>query len=87
VNDTSPDPSATKPHTENAKGKVTVAKQSTSLWPKYLRRGPMEMVACIVIALGILMMLQPLAMILFTWSFATTLFGTAMFMVVSKFPD
>jgi hypothetical protein len=58
-----------------------------SAWPKLLRRGPMEMLACIVIALGILMMLQPLAMILFTWSFATTLFGTAMFMVVSKFPD
>jgi hypothetical protein len=26
-------------------------------------------------------------MTLFTWSFATTLAGTAMFMVVSKFPD
>jgi hypothetical protein len=58
-----------------------------SRWPKSLRRGPMEMVACVLIALGILMMLQPLAMVLFTWSFATTLFGTLMFMVVSKFPD
>jgi hypothetical protein len=58
----------------------------TSSWPKYLRRGPMEMVACGIIAIGIVMMLQPLAMILFTWSFATTLFGTVMFMVVSKFP-
>lgn len=60
--------------------------KSTS-WPKYLRRGVMEMVACIIIAVGILMMLQPVAMILFTWSFATTLFGTVMFMIVSKFPD
>jgi hypothetical protein len=59
----------------------------TSSWPKYLRRGVMEMVACIIIAVGILMMLQPIAMILFTWSFATTLFGTVMFMIVSKFPD
>ena len=58
-----------------------------SSWPKYLRRGPMELVACIVIALGILMLLQPFAMVLFTWSFVTTLFGTAMFMVVSKFPE
>jgi hypothetical protein len=58
-----------------------------SSWPKYLRRGPMEIVACILIALGIVMMLQPFAMFLFTWSFATTLFGTAMFMVVSKFPE
>jgi hypothetical protein len=58
-----------------------------SSWPKYLRRGPMEIVACIIIATGIVMMLQPLAMILFTWSFVTTLFGTVMFMTVSKFPD
>jgi hypothetical protein len=58
-----------------------------SSWPKYLRRGPMELVACIVIAIGIVMMLQPFAMTLFTWSFVTTLFGTAMFMVVSKFPE
>jgi hypothetical protein len=56
-------------------------------WPKWLRRGPLEMVACVLITLGIVMMLQPLAMVLFTWSFATTLFGTLMFMVVSKFPD
>jgi hypothetical protein len=33
------------------------------------------------------MMLQPLALTLFTWSFATTLFGTVMFIVVSKFPE
>jgi hypothetical protein len=56
-------------------------------WPRYLRRGPMELVACIVIALGIGMMLQPFALILFTWSFVTTLFGTLMFTVVTKFPE
>jgi hypothetical protein len=58
-----------------------------SSWPKYLRRGPMEIVACVIIALGIAMMLQPLALILFTWSFVTTLFGTLLFMVVTKFPE
>ncbi len=47
----------------------------------------MEKLACVVIAAGIFMMLQPLAMVLFTWSFVTTLVGTVMFMVVSKFPD
>ena len=55
-------------------------------WPRWLRRGPMEIVACILITAGLVMMLQPLAMALFTWSFLTTLFGTALFMVVSKFP-
>ncbi|MFM2400239.1 MAG: putative rane protein [Pseudomonadota bacterium] len=58
-----------------------------STWPKYLRRGPMEIVACVIIALGIFMMLQPFALVLFTWSFATTLFGTVMFTIVSKFPS
>jgi len=56
-------------------------------WPRWLRRGRMELVACAVIALGLAMMLQPIALVLYTWSFATTLFGTAMFIVVSKFPD
>ncbi len=60
---------------------------ATRAWPRALRRRPMEAVACAVIALGIVMMLQPLALLLFTWSFATTLFGTVLFMVVSKFPD
>ncbi len=60
---------------------------TNSSWPKALRRGPMERLACGVIALGIFMMLQPFAMVLYTWSFVTTLIGTVMFMVVSKFPD
>jgi len=56
-------------------------------WPKRLRRGPMELVACVVITAGIVMLLQPFALALFTWSFLTMLFGTVMFMVVSKFPE
>ena len=61
-------------------------KVESKKWPQWLRRGPMEILACIVITAGLVMMLQPLAMSLFTWSFLTTLFGTALFMVVSKFP-
>ena len=57
-----------------------------SKWPRWLRRGPLEMAACIVIALGIFMMLQPFALVLYTWSFATTLAGVALFTIVSKFP-
>jgi hypothetical protein len=56
-------------------------------WPAWLRRGRMELVACLVITAGIVMMLQPFVMVLFTHSFLTTLFGTVMFMVVSKFPE
>jgi len=63
------------------------AQRSARRWPRWARRGRMEIAACVVIALGLVMMLQPLAMVLFTWSFLTTLFGTVMFMVVSKFPQ
>ncbi len=55
-------------------------------WPRWARRSPMEMVACVVIALGIVMMLQPFALVLFTYSFVTTLAGVVMFTIVSKFP-
>ena len=47
----------------------------------------MELVACVVITAGVLMLLQPFALLLYTWSFVTMLFGTLMFMVVSKFPQ
>ena len=56
-------------------------------WPRWARRGPMELAAACVIALGIVMMLQPFALVLFTWSFVTTLAGTVMFTIVSKFPE
>jgi hypothetical protein len=56
-------------------------------WPRWLRRGPMEMAATAVIAIGVLMLLQPFSLTLYTWSFVTTLAGTALFMVVSKFPN
>ena len=56
-------------------------------WPRWLRRGPMEVVATALIATGVFMLLQPFSLALYTWSFLTTLAGTALFMVVSKFPE
>ena len=58
-----------------------------SAWPRWLRRNTLELVACAVIGLGIFMLLQPFALVLYTWSFVTMLAGTVMFMVVSKFPE
>jgi uncharacterized membrane protein YjjP (DUF1212 family) len=52
-----------------------------------LRRGPWEMVASILIALGVVMLMQPFAITLYTWSFVTTLTGTVMFIIVSHFPE
>jgi hypothetical protein len=51
------------------------------------RRDPWENLATIVIAAGVLMLMQPFAIELYTWSFAVTLVGTAMFVIVSKFPE
>ncbi|PSJ56990.1 hypothetical protein [Kumtagia ephedrae] len=58
-----------------------------SAWPSILRRGPMENLATAVIGIGFLMLFQPFALALYTWSFVTMLFGTLMFIVVSKFPE
>jgi hypothetical protein len=59
----------------------------TSNWPHFLRRGPMEMLAVLLIAAGFLMLFQPFLLALYTYSFVTLLAGTVMFIVVSKFPE
>ena len=52
-----------------------------------LRRGAWEMVATILIALGVFMLMQPFAIELYTYSFIVTLVGTVMFIVVSHFRE
>jgi len=51
------------------------------------RRGPWEGLATVVIAAGVVMLMQPLAIGLYTWSFATILTGTVLFVIVSHFGD
>jgi hypothetical protein len=51
------------------------------------RRGPWEAVATALIAVGIVMLTQPVALALYSWSFAVVLTGTVMFVVVSHFPE
>jgi hypothetical protein len=55
-------------------------------WPRALRRGPLETVATVLIAAGVVMLMQPFSLWLYGWSFATILTGTVMFTIVSKFP-
>ena len=54
---------------------------------RYLRRGPWEMAAMILIGLGVVMLMQPFALMLYSYSFVTLLAGTALFTVASKFPE
>ena len=51
------------------------------------RRGPWEVLATTIIAMGVFMLMQPFSIALYGYSFVTTLAGTAMFIIVSKFPD
>ncbi len=53
----------------------------------HFRRGSWEMVASILIALGVVMLMQPFALVLYTYSFIVTLIGTVMFIIVSHFPE
>jgi hypothetical protein len=52
-----------------------------------LRRGPWEMLASILIGLGVVMLMQPFALWAFTYSFVVTLVGTVMFIITSHFPE
>lgn len=52
-----------------------------------LRRGAWEIIASIMIAVGVFMLMQPFSLSLFTYSFIITLIGTVMFIVVSHFPE
>lgn len=51
---------------------------------RVLRRGPLEAAATTIIAAGVVMLMQPFSLTLYSWSFATTLLGTVMFTIVSK---
>lgn len=51
------------------------------------RRGAWEMLASILIATGVVMLMQPYMLWLFSYSFVVTLVGTVMFIIVSHFPE
>jgi hypothetical protein len=50
---------------------------------RLLRRGPWENAATAIIV----MLMQPLMLELFTWSFSVILAGTVLFIIVSHFPE
>jgi hypothetical protein len=58
-----------------------------SRWPLWLRRIPCEAVAMALIGLGVVMLMQPLSLELYSYSFVTILAGTLGFVIVSHFPD
>jgi hypothetical protein len=56
-------------------------------WPRWLRRARCETVAMTLIGLGVVMLMQPISLDLYGYSFVTILAGTLGFVVVSHFPE
>ena len=54
---------------------------------RWFRRGPWEISAMTAIAGGIVMLVQPFSIDLYSYSFVTILAGTLGFVVVSHFPE
>jgi hypothetical protein len=63
---------------------VNTSTPHASLTSRMLRRGPLEAIATAIIAAGVVMLMQPFSLTLYSWSFVVTLFGTVMFTIVSK---
>lgn len=52
-----------------------------------IRRGPWEMLASVLIGVGVVMLMQPYSMAVYTYSFIVILTGTVTFLIVSHFPE
>ena len=66
------------------KAEAQPATAPRGVWDRLLRRGPLEAIATAIIALGVVMLMQPLSLELYSLSFVTTLTGTVLFTIVSK---
>jgi hypothetical protein len=65
---------------------IVPANRSTGV-ARWFRRGPWETTAMSLIAGGIIMLVQPLSIDLYSYSFVTILAGTIGYVVVSHFPE
>jgi hypothetical protein len=62
-------------------------KPARTLLRRVFRRGPWENLATVLIGAGIVMLMQPFSLDLYSNSLTTILTGTVMFIVVTKFPE
>ena len=72
---------------ETGMGEEAAVSAPRPLWRRILRRGPWENLATVLIAVGVVMLMQPLSIDLSSYSLVTMLTGTVMFIIVTKFPD
>jgi hypothetical protein len=72
---------------ETGMGEEAAVGAPRPLWRRILRRGPWENLATVLIAVGVVMLMQPISIDLYSYSLVTMLTGTVMFIIVTKFPD
>jgi len=63
------------------------AARKQTRFSRLLRRGPCEAVTMTLIGAGVVMLMQPFSLDLYSYSFVTILAGTLGFVIVSHFPD
>ena len=64
-----------------------MSENTTSNLQHYFRRNFWEWIATVIILLGVVMLMQPFLLVLYTYSFAVILTGTVLFIIVSHFPE
>jgi hypothetical protein len=63
------------------------APPSASSKRRILRRGPWEAAATALIGIGVVMLMQPFSLSLYSYSFVTILAGTLGYVIISHFPE
>jgi hypothetical protein len=65
------------------KSQITPTESRRRISPRRLA----ENTATVLIALGVVMLMQPVSLTLYSYSFAVTLAGTVLFIIGSKLPE
>lgn len=72
---------------QSANKESLMSENTTSNLQRYFRRNFWEWIATVIILLGVVMLMQPFLLVLYTYSFAVILTGTVLFIIVSHFPE
>ncbi len=72
---------------QSANKESLMSENTTSNLQRYFRRNFWEWIATVIILLGVVMLMQPFLLMLYTYSFVVILTGTVLFIIVSHFPE
>ena len=72
---------------QSANKESLMSENTASNLQRFFRRNFWEWIATVIILLGVVMLMQPFLLMLYTYSFAVILTGTVLFIIVSHFPE